>query len=129
MEGTYEVLRGGQAIGSVEVTRQGLYYHICCRCRLSGEVMFRLWMCFEEDRQDLGILTPMDGCFGLKTRLPVKKAGQGSPKFQLRPNRQALSEPLSGLDPKLAVPFLTRLEKSYLARENGQICIAFKEEK
>ena len=65
MEGTYEVFSAGQAVGTVQVARQGLYYQFLCQCKLTGEVMFRLIMEDSGGRYDLGILTPEGGAFCL----------------------------------------------------------------
>ena len=129
MEGTYPVLQGGRAIGSATLTRQGLYYHICCRCRLSGEVMFRLILTQEDGQLDLGILTPMDGCFGLNSSISSKKLGKGDVAFSLRPRHPSAEEkcfPVSGDEP---FTYLQELERAYLVRRREGLFVALKEEK
>ena len=129
MEGTYEVIGGGQAVGSVTITRQGLYYHFTCRCRISGEVMFRLIMETEGTSSDLGILVPMNGCFGLNTRLSVKLQGKGKPRFFLKPKRETVENAFVRICPEEPFGYLSKLESAYLVRKNGAIMVGFREEK
>ena len=42
MEGIYDVMLADETVGTVEVTKQGLYYRFDCRCRLSGTVICRI---------------------------------------------------------------------------------------
>ena len=67
---------GDRLVGRVRAERQGLYYLFRCRCRLSGEAAFRLLVSCGEKQEDLGILVPMEGGFGLDTRRPVKRLGE-----------------------------------------------------
>ena len=38
----YAVRFGDKTVGKAQVTVEGLYYHVVCRCKLTGEVMVRL---------------------------------------------------------------------------------------
>ena len=71
-----ELTFGSKSIGRVWAERQGLYYVFRCRCRLSGEAAFRLLATCGKNQEDLGILVPIDGGFGLDTRRPVKQLGE-----------------------------------------------------
>ena len=77
MEGTYGVYFGTNLAGKVQVRRQGLYYRFACRCRLTGEVVCRLRVTCGGRRENLGVVVPVDGGFGLETSLPVKCLGEG----------------------------------------------------
>ena len=129
MEGTYPVLQGGQAIGSVSMARQGLYYHIRCRCRISGEVMFRLILTHQDGQLDLGILTPMDGCFGLNSSISAKKLGKGNVTFSLRPRHPLVEEKCFPVSAEEPFAYLQKLERAYLIRRREGSFIALKEEK
>lgn len=129
MEGTYEVFSAGQAVGTVQVARQGLYYQFLCQCKLTGEVMFRLIMEDSGGRYDLGILTPEGGAFGLRCKRSCRQITCTAPKFILRPNRkQQMSRSVSVC---VHEPFgyLADLENAFLCREKGKKSIAFREEK
>ena len=128
MEGTDEVKGGGQAIGSVTVTRQGLYYHFACRCRLTKETLYRLIMKNDGMEHDLGILTPLDCRFGMNTLISIKKAGTGVPKFYLLPHRQTVFRSISPVSPDEPFSYISRLETAFLVKNNGEKKIGFQKE-
>ena len=78
-----ELFFGDRSVGRVLVERQGLYYVFRCRCALSGETAFRLFASCGEKQEDLGVLVPMGDSFGLDTRRPVKRLGEGVLSFRL----------------------------------------------
>ena len=129
VEGTYEVISGGQAVGSVVIRRQGLYYHIRCLCHLSGEGMFRLILEVGERTIDLGIMVPTDSFFGLQTRLSAKSLGTGSIHFHLKPQRNSENECLISVCPEEPFQYLSRLESAYLACRKPEVRIGFRTEK
>lgn len=122
MEQDYEVLFGGKPTGKVRVTRDGLYYRFCCRCRLSGDVVCRLYAQCGDKRENLGVVIPMEDGFGLETRLPVKRLGEGDMEFRLIPksekNPQGKFVPIYPEEP---FAYLQRLEEAFLATQNGQV--------
>lgn len=129
MEGTYELMLGGQTVGTVQVIRQGLYHQFSCRCKLSGDVMFRLVLVQDDKEVDLGILTPMEDRFGVNTRISAKRLGEGLMRFYLKPKHRPNGE---GIYPvSLGEPFayLMDLERAYLIRQSNGYCLAIKEEK
>ncbi len=83
MEGNFEVYQDGKSVGTVALTREGLYYHIRCRCKLDAEAVTRLMWKQGHDYVSLGILVPMAGGFGLDTRIAVKKCPGEKPEFVL----------------------------------------------
>ena len=129
VEGTYEIVQCGEVVGSVLVRRQGLYYHFLCRCRLSGEVMFRLIMLCDGQETDLGVLTPADGCFGINRSLSVKKVGQGRPIFSLSPKKTSVSEDLVLFSEQEPFAYLSQLHRACLVRQAGKSYIGFRSEK
>ena len=129
MEGTYDVYSAGQIVGSVVVTRQGLFYQFLCRCDLSGDVMFRLILCCDDLEWDLGILTPTDGKFGMYTKWNTKKLGQGRPKFYLKPNRHTSGMNMVKICPEEPFAYLTKLQDAYLRKQRGEMYLVFHNEK
>lgn len=121
MVGTFEIKQGSSSIGSVTVERQGLYYRIRCRCSLTGEVMHHLVVSCGEKREDLGTLVPFDGAFGLDKRVPVKKLGDGEPKFQLLPKHSSPNGKFYPIYPEEPFSYLSRLKDAYLEVRNGQL--------
>ena len=119
MEGNYPVLMGGTAIGTVKVTRQGLYYRFACRCRLSGDVMCRLTVTCGGTAHNLGILAPEGGEFGLRTGLPVKQLGEGVPQFRVLPNHKPVQGHFVPISPEEPFAYLSRLQDAFLEIRDG----------
>lgn len=120
MEGNYSVLFGGQSAGKVRVFRQGLYYRFWCRCQLSGEVVCRLYVRCGGKEERLGILVPTGDGFGLDTRVPVKRIGEGKPEFFLRPVHDGPGGTFVPLSPEEPFAYLSRLKDAYLEKREGK---------
>lgn len=121
----YEVTLDGRPAGKAQVTRQGLYYHVVCRCAVSGEEMYRLEAACGEKRLDLGILIPKDRSFGLDMRFPVSKLGEGELTFRLR----GKDEPKEGrrfvpVKPEEPFAYLASLKNSFLEIRNAEIGVS-----
>ena len=116
-----ELTFGGKSIGRVWAERQGLYYVFRCRCRLSGEAAFRLLATCGKNQEDLGILVPIDGGFGLDTRRPVKRLGEGELSFRLVSKHDAPRTHFAPISPEEPFAYLQRLKDAYLAEKDGQI--------
>ena len=126
MEKWYPVHMGSSAVGKVRVIQQGLYYVFRCRCRVGETVMCRLSVCCGEKREDLGIVVPVDGGFGLETRLPVKRLGQGELAFFLTPKGTLEAETIIPVYPEEPFAYLSQLKRAYLIKRDGQCCIGLK---
>jgi len=122
-----ELTFGDRPVGRVRAERQGLYYLFRCRCRLSGEAAFRLLVSCGEKQEDLGILVPMEGGFGLDTRRPVKRLGEGTLSFRLVSNHDAPKTHFAPISPEEPFAYLQRLKDAYLAEKNGQLGAAWKD--
>lgn len=120
-----ELTLNGKPIGQVNISRQGLYYVFHCRCRLPENQNVRLLARCGEKEEDLGVLVPMDGGFGLDTRRPVKRLGEGTVTFALagkpRPPRFA------PICPEEPFAYLQRLKDAYLEIRDGQPGAAWRE--
>ena len=127
MVGTFEIKQGASSIGHVTVERQGLYYRITCRCSLAGDVMHRLVVSCGEKREDLGTLVPFKGAFGLDKRIPVKKLGEGEPKFELLPKHSSPNGKFCPVYPEEPFSYMSRLKDAYLETYNGQLGLMFRE--
>ena len=116
-----ELFFGDRSVGRVLVERQGLYYVFRCRCRLSGEAAFRLLATCGKNREDLGILVPIDDSFGLDTRRPVKRLGEVELSFRLVSKHDAPRTHFAPISPEEPFAYLQRLKDAYLAEKDGQI--------
>lgn len=128
MEGNYELKFGGQAVGKVQVTREGLYYRFCCRCRLTGDVISKVVLLCGGQQENLGILVPEGEGFLLNTRLAIKRLRQGSPAFVVMPHRPG-GERFVPIKPEEPFSYIARLQNAYLANRCGVWGIVLGEEK
>lgn len=117
----YEIQLGRDVIGKANVTRQGLYYHFSCRCRLSGDVIYRLSVSCGGHHENLGVLVPMGSEFGLDTKLAVKRLGEGAFRFQALPKHQQTTGRFIPIHPEEPFTYITRLQDSFLEIRDGQV--------
>lgn len=120
MEGVYSVKFGNQMVGKVSIRRQGLYYWFSCRCNLTGDVMCRLQISVGDTGENLGVLVPADGGFGLDTKIPVKRIKAGNPEFLLIPKHEAPQGTYIPIYPEEPFTYISRLKEAFLVRKNGQ---------
>lgn len=132
MEEYYAVSLGSQTVGKVQVLRQGLYCRFICRCALSGDVVCRLKVVCGGKEENLGVVVPMDGGFGLDTRIPAKRIGQGSMEFYLAPKGIAPVERVKPagqfvpIYPEEPFAYIARLKQAFFAIQNGQAGVIIK---
>lgn len=122
-----ELTLGGKTVGKVQVLRQGLYDTFHCRCRLSGETPLRLIARCGERQEDLGVLVPMEGGFGLDTRRPAKRLGEGTVQFRLEAKHDPAQPHFVPISPEEPFAYLQRLKDAYLETKNGQKGAAWRE--
>ncbi len=120
----YEICLGGERVGQATVQPQGLYYAVSCRCRLTGEVSFRLLIKGSLGEADLGLLIPVEGCFGMNTHVPIKKVGEEL-RFSLVPKHGKMDTDFIPLCPEEPFAYLTRLENAFLHKREGKIGVVF----
>jgi len=116
----YTVYFRGSSVGTVRVRKQDLFYHIRCQCHPKMPGMHRLIAKTEKGQTDLGICVPMDGAFGVETRISCKRFGEGKPEFWISPvteDRKGLFYPV---DPNMPFSEISKLRNGYFAIENGQ---------
>ncbi len=123
MEGNYAVRLGTDRIGKVNVQRKGLYYQFACRCRLSGTGVFRLRISCGGKQEDLGILVPIEDGFGLDTKIPAKRLGEGEPEFTLIPKHEMRQGKFIPIYPEEPFAYISKLKQAFLIRKNGQMGI------
>ncbi len=128
MVGTYPILLGSEVAGQAEVKKQGLYYCFSCRCQLTGEVIYRIKVTCGERCESLGIPVPEGRGFSLKAKIPASRFGKGEPSFRLVPRHPGVGEDFIPLSPETPFPYLKRLERAYLAKQDGLLGIVFREE-
>lgn len=127
MEGNYGVQFGNRMAGKVQVQRQGLYYRFQCRCQLSGDVVCRLMVSCGEKQENLGVVVPLDGGFGLDTKLPVKRLGEGQMVFHLVPKHETVAGKFIPISPEEPFSYIARLKEAFLEQKNGQAYAVLKD--
>lgn len=127
MEGQYPVLLNGQPCGKVTVNRQGLYYRIRCRCQIPSQDICRLQAVSGTRRENLGVLVPAEDGFGLDTRIPVKRLGEGEPAFSLSTGQETTDSRFVPILDEEPFAYIARLKESFLEFENGQMGIRITE--
>lgn len=107
----------------MQVTRQGLYYRFVCRCKLTGDVVCRLYISCGGQQENLGVVVPTGDGFGLNTRLPAKRFREGEPSFSLIPKHEIDSGQFVPIVPEEPFAYIERLKTSFLVRKYGQLGI------
>lgn len=124
---TYQITMRDKPVGKAQVSREGLYYRIRCRCDLSGETVCRILVRCGSREENLGILVPQDGAFALETRIPVKKIGEGMLAFSVVPRHRAPEAGFISLSPEEPFRYITRLKDAYLIKHNGKTGVVLKD--
>lgn len=120
MEGNYPVLLGQKPVGKVQVQKCGLYYRIICRCRLTGDVITRLYVQCGDKHIPVGVVVPEGSGFGLDIKIPVKRIGEGELKFSLASKQEKTAGKFVPITPEEPFGYLDRLKDCVLTYENGQ---------
>lgn len=115
-------------MGNVWVTRQGLYYRFQCRCQLSSAVVCRVVVQCGSTRENLGVLTPVGGGFGLEKSLAVKKLEPAAPEFWVLPSRPDTAEKFAPIFPEEPFGYIQRLKDAFLAQRDGVIGAVLRDE-
>ena len=121
MEGNYGVYLGEKLCGKVQVLRQGLYYRFICRCQLSGDVVCRLKVCSGDGEENLGVLIPMDGGFGLNTQVPAKRFSGQPVRFRIVARQESPKGTFVPIYPEEPFAYIERLKDAFLQIQNGQV--------
>lgn len=122
----YDVKYEGQTVGSVTVSKEGLYYRFSCRCKPRKTALYKLTVFCDGRTTDIGICVPQENGFGLDKQIPVKRVGEGDMKFQLMPRGQSISKRKVPLIPGAPFAYISELEHSHLILNNGnyEICLS-----
>ena len=127
MEQEYFIRSGEETIGMVMVQRQGLYYRICCKSKLTGAVRYKLMVSCGNNTVDLGICVPLEEGFGVNTRIPVKRLGEGPLTFQLTPKHHMLLAQFVPVSNEEPFGYIRYLQNAHLAKQDGRMGIVFTE--
>lgn len=123
MQGTYCVYLGKQVSGYAEVRKSGLYYFFKCRCKISGDVVYRLTVISGQKQEKIGVLVPMEDGFGLDTKVPCKRFAEEELKFVLLPKLDKPEGQFIPIYPDEPFSYIEKLKQSFLVKKYGQVGI------
>lgn len=115
----FEIHMGNAVVGSADVKRNGLYYHINCTCKPPSKEIHRVIMHDGSVQKDLGICVPTGNAFTLSARIPVKCFQGDGFTFQLVKigKREII------VSSNMPFTHLDELESARLQHTNGQAVI------
>lgn len=116
----FDVCLGEEAVGTAWVKKAGLYYHIRCSCRLTGQVRYKILATGGSGEADLGLCVPYADGYGLEVRLPIKRVGDGKLKFRAVPKHQQLQGQFIPIRAEEPFRYIQGLKDAFLAKKNGQ---------
>lgn len=128
MERQYTVYLADEPAGTASVEASGLYFRIQCRCKLTGQVRYKILLAGDDRQEDLGLCVPIDDGFGLTKHIPYKRMPKGRLTFCAVPRHCELNEifvPVSAEEP---FAYLSRLNKAYLQKREGVVGLVLPEE-
>ena len=121
MEGLYQVYYGREPVGKVEITRQGLYLRIICRCCLPGQQIYRLYAVSEKARMNLGVLLPNEDGGYLEKRIPARSLTDINIRFVISTGAGEGLGKFIPLSPEEPFAYIDRLKDGFLDSENGRL--------
>ena len=124
----YPITLGQEILGRAEVTREGLYYRFRCEVKLTGQVLCKILVSCGGCQVDLGIPVPVEDRFGLQTRIPVKRLGEGTMEFRIIPRHKDIIGRFVPLSPEEPFRYLSRIREARLVRSNGITGIVLEKE-
>lgn len=117
----FAIQLAGETIGQAQVTRQGLFYHIRCRCSLDRNQIYRIVVNCNDKQEDLGVCVPTEDSFGLSTYIPVKRLGEGRMQFSVIPNHSSESDLFYPICSEEPFAYITCLQDAILVKKGGKI--------
>lgn len=122
----YQIFDDETCVGSAEIQQEGLYYRICCNCKISVEGIHRIEVCDGENTTDLGICVPQGDQFTLMSRIPIKKLNADNCRFSLVRQGQKQKKHNSREVPVVTgkpFPAIDELASGYFRSEDSVIVI------
>ena len=125
---SYDILLGSKIVGKADITVSGLYYQFQCWCELSGDTMYHIRVVCGVKATSLGICVPMSGGFGINTRVPIKRIGEGSLSFYVVPRHMQVDGKFTPIKPDEPFEYLEKLKHARLEIRNGEYGVLIDED-
>ena len=120
LEGSFEVYLGDKPAGKLQITREGLYYRLLCRCQVPDEMVYRLFAVSDKERVNLGVVIPDGDGFTLERRIPAKQLQSGS-RFVLSARSDTEEGRFVPVYPEEPFTYISQLETAFLEVRAGQV--------
>jgi len=121
---TYSITYDGGPIGTAELTREGLFYRIWCKCNSPQGERFRVKIINGEHSEDLGLCARSKGSLTLLKRLHVKHL-EGVPRFLLIADDEVDNPSFVAIERDSQFSCFEKLECARLSVQNGKIGFVF----
>lgn len=112
----YVVSLDGHTAGKARVEKQGLFYCITCLCRFPSDELYNIHLSSNDAIADLGLCASNKE---LKTRIPVKRIGEGALNFRAVRRREDLQ--YYAVSENALFPYLSKLPQARLRQKKGTI--------
>ena len=120
MEGTYPIYQQQNIIGTVQVTRQGLYLCFTARICCGGKPIGRLWLRSGDGVHKLGVPVPEGEELHLWTRIPAKQVRGEDVRFWFGDKEEPEEGTFYSIDSQKPFEALAKLPLGTLQIRNGQ---------
>ena len=127
MEGQFEAVLGNRPVGKVQLTRQGLYCRVVCRCILPQDGVYRLYALGDQGRENLGVVVPDGEGFLLDKKIPAKRLCGGNLQFILSSGVPSATGAFYPISPEEPFQYIDRLKTAFLESEQGKVGIRIRE--
>ena len=84
----YQIFWNETAVGTADVTKEGLYYRFACTCRPVGEGIHKILVSDGYTQRNLGICVPVGRDFVLNTKIPAKSLCIEKLTFRIVPKEE-----------------------------------------
>ena len=122
MEGFYEVLLNDAVAGKVQVTQEGLYYRVRCRCAVPDDGIYRLVAVSDHGKENLGVVVPENDGYILNRKIPAKNLPEGS-SFALSADGGTDSHKFVPISPDEPFSYIDQLQSAFLEIREGNVGI------
>ena len=127
MDQYYEVYDGSAVVGKVQLTVQGLYYHIMCRCFIPDDRILHLFVVTDNLEEGIGVLVPENDGVVLNKKIPIKRIGRGALRFYVSTGKSKHRGRFAVISPEEPFLYIDRLNTAFLQSEHGKIGIRLEE--
>ena len=127
MKNKCEIFFGEQCVGCANLTKEGLYYRICCKCNIKEKSICRVVMVCANGIQSLGVLLPNASGFALTARIPVKKVDLDTLHFRVEAQDSGEDGVHVPISADMALQWLPQLEEARLCDRKGTKMLVIKQ--